>query len=452
MEKVTGKKILIISYVWPPFVAVGVYRILKFCKYLRDFGIEPVILTPKSPATMSQDDGLFKEVPENIKVYHSFALEPFKWRGTPVKKDQRQTPPTASALASGLEPAPGKSFIGGLKKLIRANLTVPDNAYFWSWTGIAAGMKAIRENAIDAVLSSSPPHSVHILGSRLARASRLPHIVDFRDLWTQNTKSGERRLSDRLQRRNRKYELKVLKNSAAICVNTLTFKQQLLEDNDFLRPEDIEVITNGVDPDDFRELTRKNCPNDKFTMVYTGSLYRQRGPAFFFEALRDWVRQRPEVRPRMQVVFIGNWAEEYSGVLKENEVEDVVVRRGWVPQREALEETFNADLLLLFQGFDSGVAAAIPRKLGEYIITNIPIMAFAQPGEIHNLINRYNCGIAIASPEIRPIIDYLDKSFNKWLARKKDGRTDTEGLRSVPDLETSGQVEKLADICRRVIK
>lgn len=443
------KKLMILTYVWPPFAAVGVYRILKFCKYLRDFGVEPVIFTPDNPNTMSSDEGLNKLVPEGIPVYRSYSLEPFRWRKDTGKSDSKKPkeniePPQKQSVPQ--EP----SLLSKIKKSIRLHLTVPDNTYFWSWSGLYKGIVTAKEENVDIILSSSPPQSVHILGSRIARAVGCPHLADFRDLWTQNAKNLERPLPPHLERRNRKLEETVLKNAAAITVNTESFKEQLLSKNGYLEAKPIEVVTNGVDPDDFREMVRRENPNEKFTMVYTGSLYRQRGPEFFFIALQEWIRQRPEIGDKIKAVFIGNWAPEHADLLDKYDLGKIIDRRGWVPQDDALQATFDADLLLLFQGFDPNFAAAIPRKLGEYMITNVPIMAFALPGEITNLIEKYQSGVSFCSPEPEPIIAYLNKSFDEWERRKQNGEPSATGLRNMPDLETYGQVKKLAELCHRI--
>lgn len=442
-------KIMILTYVWPPFAAVGAYRIIKFCKYLGDFGIEPVIFTPKNPNTMSKDESLRDMVPEEIRVYHSYSLEPFRWRGekeSPGKKSGGGSKSTAAGSSSAPQ-AP--SLLSKIKKTIRMHMTVPDNQYFWTWSGLAKGISAAKNENIDLILSSSPPQSIHILGSRIARAVGKPHLTDFRDLWTQNARVEENRLPEHLERRNRNLEKRILKGAAAITVNTNAFKRKLLEKNSFLNDEIVQVVTNGVDPDDFNAISRRELSNDKFTMVYTGSLYRQRSPEFFFEALQKWVENRPEIRDRVRAVFIGNWSPEHADLPNKYDLDGIIDRRGWLPQAEALKATFDADLLLLFQGFDDSLAAAVPRKLGEYMITNNPLMVFALPGEITRLVEKYQCGAAFCKPDPDPIVSFLDRTFNEW----NENREWTDpGLRSMPDFETYGQVKKLAEICQRIAK
>jgi len=445
------KRVMILTYVWPPFAAVGVYRILKFCKYLRDFEIDPIIFTPKNPNTMSMDEGLKEMVPDGIPVYHSYSLEPFRWR---PDKDKQQKKNDSGEKNEGNptqdRPPQEPSLLSKLKKTIRLHMTVPDGIYFWTWSGLYKGISAARRENVDLILSSSPPQSIHILGSRIARAIDKPHLADFRDLWTQNAKIEERQLPAHLERRNRNLEKMVLEKAAGITVNTDSFREQLLEKNHFLDETMVRVVTNGVDPDDFSNISRKLTPNEKFTMVYTGSLYRQRGPEFFFIALQKWIERRPEIEDKIKAVFIGNWAPEHAGLLDKYNLGKVIDRRGWMPQIEALKATFEADLLLLFQGFDPNFAAAVPRKLGEYMITNVPIMAFALPGEITRLVDQYNCGASFYSEDPEPIIAYLDRMFEEWSIRQENNQPTANGLRKMPDLETCGQVRKLAKLCHQI--
>ncbi|PWB76156.1 hypothetical protein C3F09_00990 [candidate division GN15 bacterium] len=441
------KRLLIVTYVFPPFAAVGVYRILKFCKYLPEFGISPVILTPNNPNTMARDEGLMAQVPHYVPVHHTPTVEPFRWR--PEVKSSGDTEVKQSLSAeTGREAEPG--LVSRFKQTVKQNLSIPDTSYFWRWSGLWTGLRAVKEEKVDLILSSSPPHSAHLLAAHVASRTHKPLIVDFRDLWTQNTSYAERKLSPALGRRDRRYELSVLRQAAGITVNTDTFKAQLMENNSFLRSDQIDVVTNGFDPDDFKEFVASGTGENRFTLLYTGSLYGgHRNPEFFFTAVRMWMNQRPEVAGQIRLLFIGNWAPEHAGLIERHGLGEVIVKRDWMPQREALKETFAADLLLLFQGFDPALAAAIPRKLYEYMITNKPIMAFAPPGEIPDLITQYDCGVSFSSPEAEPIIAFLDEAFNTWKHRRETGQT-THALRSMPALETRQQVRRLADMCHRL--
>ena len=442
------KKMLLVTYIFPPLAAVGVYRILKFCKYLREFGIEPIVLTPRNPNTRTFDENLVRQIPDGIRVIRPYTLEPFRIRETPAGESRND------ALSSSKNPTDNNrppSFGSKLKRSVGQFLAIPDQQYLWSWAGLLRGIQVVRKNNIDIVLSSSPPPSTHVLASRIARLTNRPHVADFRDLWTQNTSYSERNFPTNLLRRDRRFEENVLRRAAGISVNTASFKEQLLEKNGFLSQEKIEMVTNGVDPCDFENLNIERGSNRKFTMLYTGSIYsKHRNPEFFLVAVRKWLDSRPDVVPRISIEFMGNWDAEFIPLVEKHNLSKVVHWHGWKPQVEAMASTMNADLLLLLQGFDSALSAAVPRKLYEYMITNRPILAFAPPGEIPNLIERYQCGVSLSEPNPEPIVDFLNRTYNSW---DQMASTDSNKLplRSMPELETRTQVKKLAEFCFRLM-
>ncbi len=443
-----NKKILIVTYVFPPFAAVGVYRILKFCKYLGRFGITPLILTPENPRTLARDEGLLKQAPDGIMVCRTRLNDMFHRK--PLTRSETVTEAQSSASSGKPGKQAGYSLLSSLRRKIGLFFSVPDRGYFWIRSGLKPGIELVGKENIDLILSSSPPQSVHILASRIAARTGRPHIADFRDLWTQNTSYDERNLPLYMRRRDRRMEKTVLRRAAGITVNTATFKKQLLEKNRFLSDDRIEVVTNGVDPDDFKDLATVQNENSRFTMLYTGSLYgRHRNPEFFLAAIRRWIDEKKDIASRIRIMFIGNWTAKYSGLIDKYQLNDIVEKKEWLPQREVLTEIFSADLLLLFQGFDPALKAAVPRKLYEYMITGRPILAFAPQGEIPDLIDRYQCGLSLPDRSPEPIIQFLDKTYNDW-NRSRSGKNPALTLRSIPELETVTQVEKLAQLCHRV--
>jgi glycosyltransferase involved in cell wall biosynthesis len=439
------RRILILSYVFPPYAAVGAYRILKFCKYLREFGFEPSILTPARPNVLARDEGLITQVPPGVPVYRSWSIEPFRVK---AENDRKPPSPGENVGPPGRDSG-ARSLLAPFKDFVKANLSVPDTSLTWSYCGVWAGLKAIRKERADFILSSSPPQSVHLLGERLAAWTGKPLIVDFRDLWTQNTSYLERELPGYLTRRDRRLEQRVLRRAAGITVNTDTFKKQLLENNPTLNDDNIEVVNNGVDPDDFREFAARPSRSDRFTMLYTGSLYGEhRNPEFFLQAIRSWLDRDAGLVDRIRLRFIGNWSAEHIGLIEKYDLDAVIQRDGWLPQRDALAATFAADLLLLFQGFDPVLSAAIPRKLFEYLVTNKPILAFAPPGEIPRVIDRYNAGTCLSNRAPDAIIAVLKENLAAWEAGR--GQTEAALLRSMPELETRTQVERLAAFLKRL--
>jgi len=443
------KNILIATYVFPPFAAVSVYRILDFCKFLPDHNVHVSVLTPRQPNTMSVDEKLLEQVPEGTEVYHTALIEPFRVRRKTLIK---QT--TAAGSNKEKEPESGNpppSLISRLKKYIRQLLQIPDGASFWALSGLSRGLKAVRREKIDIIFSSGPPQSVHVLAALISKITGKAHVLDFRDLWTQNTSYHERELPPLVRKLDRRLERHILKRSAGITVNTATFKKQLLENNVFLKPEKIAVIANGIDPEKFRALASGKKQHDYFKMVYTGSLYgRHRDPEFFLKAVNHWVEDKSLTPDQVKVKFIGNWMPEYKTLLKQYCLNDYIEIVSWIPQRQVLADILDADLLLLFQGFDPVLTAAIPRKLFEYIYSGGDILAFAPPGEIPDMIDKYKCGTSISNPDIDAVVQSLDERYRKWTEAVNTDDYGKIRLRELPELKASFQANKLAEFCREI--
>ena len=171
------KKVLIITYYWPPAGGPGVQRVLKFAKYLPQFGWEPVILTVENGNFPAVDEGLLGEVPDNLKVYKTKTLEPFAIYNKLQGKDKTSAVDTFTITKSG------KSFKDKLGNAIRSYFFIPDARKGWKPFAVKAGLDIIKKEKIDLIFSSSPPHSLQLIAKDLAKKTQLPSVADFRDPW-----------------------------------------------------------------------------------------------------------------------------------------------------------------------------------------------------------------------------------------------------------------------------
>jgi glycosyltransferase involved in cell wall biosynthesis len=411
------RKVLIVSYVFPPMAAVGIYRILKFCKYLPQFGWDPVVLTVRKGANFSYDHSQLDKLDPSMPVYRSGNFEPLIWWN---KRSQRRTvdrPVPAPTAKSAPSPASAKSsWVARFKRGLRHLISTPDANIYWVPFGLITGLRAIRRERIDAILSSSPPASAHILAWLLSKLSGKPMVVDFRDLWTQN-ESYE--LSDRpplVRKLDRSLERRVLRRAAAIVNATEPFAEMTRANNPSVTAETVHAITNGLDPDDFVNIVYPTTKNSKFTILHLGSLYGHRNPAFFFEAVTELLRRRPETGESLEIQFVGN-VPGFDKVVVGTPLEKVTNFVGHVPQDKALNKLWEADLLLLILGFSKSTGATIPAKLFEYIATGRPMLSFVPEGEAARLITKYQAGIAVTSPDIEKTVGYLLREFDAWQAR-----------------------------------
>ncbi|MBD3401572.1 glycosyltransferase [candidate division GN15 bacterium] len=419
------KKALIISYAFPPSAAVGVYRILKFCKYLPQFGWEPVVLTVEEGHSHSQDPSLFKQLPDDIKIYRSKSPAPLVWYEKKTGKGPAAgvAPASEKAKSSGSSapppadtPPPPQSMASRIKGYIRRLIFTPDDNCFWVPYGVSKGMEAIKNEQIDVIFSTSPPASAHLIGYWLSVRSGLPLVIDFRDLWTQNAGYHLKNKPAPARAWDRFLEKRAMKRSSCIVTATDGFTGQVLEKNPYKTPDSVVTITNGLDPDDFASVSFPTEKNDRFTILYLGSLYGARNPYFFFEAMQHWLAQRPEVADKVRVEFVGG-GEAYAKATVGTPLESIVRFVGHMPQQQALSKLWQADMLLLLLGFGDTHTTVIPAKLFEYIATGRPILAFVPEGQSAGLIRKYNRGAAVTSPDKDAVAAFLSEQFGHWQER-----------------------------------
>ena len=411
------KKVLIVSYVFPPMAAVGIYRVIKFCKYLPPCGWDPVVLTVREGANWSYDHSQLAKLNPAMPVYRTGNLEPLVWWNRRSQRDDSPAPSPAKAAPPGQPEIDTKpSFFTRFKRGLRHLISTPDANIYWLPFGLLTGLKAIRRERVDAIMSTSPPASAHVLAWLLSKISGKPLVVDFRDLWTQN-ESYE--LSDRpsfVRKLDRRLERMVLRRASAIVNATEPFAAMTRSNNPTLKPETVHAITNGLDPDDFSGIVYPTKKNDKFTILHLGSLYGHRNPAFFFEAVTELMKRRPEIADALEIQFVGN-VPGFDKVVRGTPLERVVNFVGHVPQDRALNKLWESDLLLLILGFSSSTGATIPAKLFEYIATGRPMLSFVPEGEAERLITKYRAGIAVTSPDIEKTVSYLSQEYDAWVGR-----------------------------------
>lgn len=418
-----SKKALIVSYAFPPSAAVGVYRVIKFCKYLPQFGWEPVVLTVNEAVSYSRDESLFEQLPRDLKIYRSKDFSPITWYESKTGRGALApvAPPSRDASVGpekSAPPPPPPTIMGRIKGYIRRSLFTPDDNAYWVPYGVSTGLRAIRKEGIDVIFSTSPPASAHLIGYWLSLLTGTPLVIDFRDLWTQNAgyhlknKPAPARVFDRF------LEKRCMKRSSAIVTATDGFTDLVREKNPYKPPEQVITITNGLDPDDFAAVEFPATKTEKFTILYLGSLYGARNPFFFFEALDHFLDRHPDVLDHVQVDFVGG-GTGYEHTTKGNRLEKIVRWLGHVPQKQALSKLWQADLLLLLLGFGETHTTVIPAKLFEYIATGRPILAFVPEGQASTLIEKYNRGAAITSPDKDKVAEFLADRYDVWM--KQDG-------------------------------
>ncbi|MFA6618146.1 MAG: glycosyltransferase, partial [Candidatus Neomarinimicrobiota bacterium] len=198
------KKILIVTYYWPPAGGPGVQRILKIVEHLPEQGWEPIVLTVENPSAPAIDESLLARIPENIKIYKTKTSEPFEAYKKLTGKKAGEALPKNISLSENI------SAKEKLSRWIRANLFIPDARKGWKRFLVREGMKIIENEKPDLIFSTSPPHSLQLGAMRLAKKSGLPWVADLRDPWSEAYWEADMPKSKRSEAKNRVFESKVL--------------------------------------------------------------------------------------------------------------------------------------------------------------------------------------------------------------------------------------------------
>lgn len=366
------KRLILISYVFPPAAGGGVQRPMKFAKYLGRSGWQPIVLTAAKPSAPSWDHGLAKELGPEVEVHRLLNLEP---------------------AAGGTGKGSGGKGHGWGKAL--ASKLLPDRHVLWLGTALPAALAATRQSQARAVMVSAPPFSSFLLGWALSRLKKLPLVLDFRDEWSGFYSAGfepgrahglRKSIISRLERR-------LVHDASAVLFTSLASCRRLAA---LYGGEAAKYvwIPNGYDPADF-EQTPKPPPPEKLSLVYTGTLFGVTSLKHLWAGL---ARVSPQVRARIKVVVMGRavGTEVTDPGLNGLEVEVF----GYQEHGRAIAEMRRAGALLLTLDDLPGSPRVIPAKLFEYLAARRPILSLTPRGEASAIVEA--CGAGVVMPPGNP--------------------------------------------------
>jgi len=374
-------RVLIVSYYFPPAGGGGVQRVLKLCKHLPELGWDVDVLAPDDPKWVAHDPGLAAEVPAATTVHRA------RYRGP---SDERSAADTLVGTA-GLRRLATRAAVLG------RSLLLPDPRVVWVPDAAAVAARVVRERAIDVVLTTSPPTSVHMVGSAVARRTGIPWVADLRDSWLANPHRRYERRSVRLKRGAlERLARRTLRRVTALSAVTDVIGAEAQA----LAPAGTraDVISNGCDFDEFAGLRHE--PSARLVILHAGFFFGARSPRPFLEALRDLIDARPELREVVEARFVGGfrtsdreWAEGLG-------LGDALRIDGFLPHAETLAAMKQADALLLLIPRAGGLGRTVlSGKLFEYLAAERPVLALVPPdGMAADLLRR--TGFArIADPD-----------------------------------------------------
>jgi hypothetical protein len=396
-----NKRVLIISYYFPPAGGPGVQRVLKFVKYLRGFGWEPAVLTVREGAFPDRDESLISDAPPDIRVFRTRSFNPFtlyaKLSGTHEDR--------AATIGFLSDKKPNRR--QRLFQWIRANFFIPDARVGWYPFAVRAARAIIRELPVDVVMTSGPPHSVHLVGRRIHAASGIPWIADFRDPWTDISMFGQMPFSNRARRAHLRLEQKVLQTATGITTVSPSW-QQLFQEK---VPCRCAVVQNGFDEDDFVET---QSPADTvFTIAHIGNLYGSRNPQTLWNSIADLQGRIPRLRIRIR--FVGNVDEEVRASLERLSLDAIVEYIPYLSHTEAIARMKGSTVLLLSIERWHAAGGMITGKLYEYLAARRPILGIGPPdGDAARLIAECGAGAMFGWEDGDGMARFILDRYAEW--------------------------------------
>lgn len=399
------KKLLIITYYWPPAGGPGVQRWLKFVKYLPDFGVQPIVYIPENPTYPIVDKGLLNEVSDKAIILKNKIVEPYQLAAFFSKNSTQK-------ISSGIIPATKKqTLLQRFLLWIRGNIFIPDARYLWVKPSVRYLKKYIRDHQIDTIVTSGPPHSLHLIGLQLKKELNLTWLADFRDPWTTIGYHKALKLSRYAEKEHKKLEREVLNSADTIIVTSKTTKAEF----EAITSKPIEVITNGYDV----ENVGKQVLDEKFTLAHIGSFLSDRNPKLLWEVLRELIEEKEDFKSHFQLKLIGKISQEILDAITQHNLYDFVNNLGYVSHKEALEHQRKSQVLLLIEINSPETKSIIPGKVFEYLVSERPIIAIGpKDSDFAEIIASTNTGVFFTYDEKDKLKQTILHYFELYLEKK----------------------------------
>lgn len=401
----TMKKVLIITYYWPPAGGPGVQRWLKFVKYLPDFGIQPIVYIPENPTYPLVDQQLLSEVSDTAIILKNKIIEPYAWASVFSKNSTKK-------ISSGIILNQKKqSFLQKIMLWVRGNLFIPDARVLWVKPSVKYLSKYIQENQIETIITTGPPHSVHLIGLALKKELRVKWIADFRDPWTTIGYHKELKLTTSSAKKHKYLEREVMTVADELLVTSPTTKKEFEE----ITHKPIHVITNGYDV----EKIVKQPLDQKFTLAHIGSFLSERNPSILWTVLKELIEENAAFKERFQLKLIGATSQEILNSIAQNDLEGYVNNLGYLSHEEAVEHQRKSQVLLLIEIDSEDTKSIIPGKVFEYIVSERPIIALGpKDSDFAEIITSTNTGSFFQYSEKERLKATLLSYFEQYLQHK----------------------------------
>lgn len=411
------KKVLMIAYSFPPRGGSGVQRTVKFAKYLREFGWEPIILTVKNPPMDEPDRSLLEELPDDTKIFRTISIEPHRLFGNNSHGSGGNGAPKTFSFRTkeGWRNIVSEELFHALISYIGTWLFIPDRLIGWFPFGIHGAVRITKKYIVDVVYSTSYPFTGHLIGYVLKRTIGIPWIADFRDPWTHDVLLNQHRSKQR-QGIDELIERNFLASADKVVVTCRPLIRLFLEKHSTIDSHKFVEITNGFDPDDFDSISNTSNFTGKLVITYTGRFNGAKtcSPAFF-EAVKMIIDEKAKFANTIQVVIVGAFREDSRRVVRALGLENVVNFVGYVGHRESIRYMLKSDMLLLTLNNGPGCDVTYPGKLFEYLAARKPILALVTEGATAELVRSMQAGIVVPPDDVLAIRDAIYHLYQRHM-------------------------------------
>ncbi|MBB4806029.1 glycosyltransferase involved in cell wall biosynthesis [Chryseobacterium defluvii] len=453
------KKILIITYYWPPAGGPGVQRWLKFAKYLPEFGWKPVVYTPENPNYPLLDESLLKDVPENIEIVKTKIWEPYQLAEKLNKSNKK-------FKAGQFDVGKNQSWKSKLSIWVRGNFFIPDARVFWVKPSVQFLERYLKENKIEVVVTSGPPHSLHLIGLSLKK--KLPNlkwIADFRDPWTEISYYKHLKLTKSSDRKHRQLEGNVFKSADITLATSYTDAENFRK-----KGANAICITNGFDESDSGKIAEsQNCKIEElqnretgdqkkasqalkpsnpqtlkpnFTLSYIGVLEQLRNPENLWKALDELVKDYPDFAESFILKFAGRVDDKILDSIEDSGLKSHILNLGYLSHDRAIEEMQHSDLLLITNFPHKSSKGIIPGKIFEYLATGKQIISFGpEEADVSKILEETRAGKHFGYNDLETVKSFILEKFTLW----KNGDL-LENTQNIEQFSRKNLTKKLAEI------
>lgn len=374
-----AKRVLFVSYLFPPVGGVGVQRVLKWVKYLPEHGWSPSVLTALNPSVPLFDESLLQQVPQSTVVRLAKTYEPSYAAKTAVAGEA-----SSPGLISRLKSAVKAPLIKTAKSLLQ-----PDPQILWRPNAVREGYKLLRAIPHDVIVATGPPFSSFLVGATLSKRTGVPLVLDYRDEWSISNANWEQKrpgkIASAVQKRMEDHALR----SASLVLGTTPrgadeFRRQAEEAGS---DAEVSYIWNGFDIEDFPTILNTNKPDlghgvDRFRLTFTGTLWTLNSVQGFVDGVLKLSESSPHLLEELELVFAGRRMPDQDVLLDKLEALPVkITRLGFVPHAEAAQLMRSSDALLLPTSMANGLERVVCAKTFEYLASGRPIFCVSKPGD-----------------------------------------------------------------------